>query len=109
MTSSFRIAGLPDEAPSEKSPYAELGSIPEGSLIQDICADRRGNIFVLCGEYGNHPQRDVFVYDYGGNPVTTLTLPDKTGVLFIDSHGDLYTREKQRSVVRKYQLTYVNF
>ncbi|MBI1803113.1 MAG: hypothetical protein HYR77_01470 [Ignavibacteria bacterium] len=109
IKSSFRIRGLPDESPSEKSAHTELGSLPTGNIIQDVSIDRRGNIFVLCGDYAKHPQRDVFVYDYRGNPVTNLTLPDKTGILFIDSHGYLYTREKQRSVVKKYRLTYVNF
>jgi len=109
MISSFRVAGLPDESPSEKFSHKELGSFPEGVLIQDISVDRRGNIFILSGDYAQHPQRDVFVYDYGGNPVANILLPDKTGLFFIDSHGFLYTREKQRRVIKKYRLTYVNF
>ena len=109
INSTFRIVDLPDESPSEKSKYEELGSLPHGNLIQDIAVDRRGNIFVLAGDYSKNPNRDVYVYDYNGNLLTIFTLPEKSGILFIDPHGFMYTREKKRSVVRKYQLQYMNF
>jgi hypothetical protein len=109
MIRSFRVSGFPDQSASQKSKYEELGSLPEGDMIKDVAVDQRGHIFVLGGDYAKQPGRDVFVYAYDGTLMTTFTLPDKSGILHLDTRGYLYTRERQRSVVKKYKLDYVNF
>jgi hypothetical protein len=49
------------------------------------------------------------VYAYDGSLLAHFTLPDKSGILHLDAHDFLYTREKQRSTVKKYKVEYVNF
>jgi hypothetical protein len=109
ITKEVRISGLPDRAPTVKSKYEEIGSVPSGEIIKDVAVDSAGNIFVLGGDYGVHPSRDVFVMDRAGELITSMTLPSKTGFIYIDSNGYLYTREQERTIVKKYKLTYQGF
>jgi hypothetical protein len=105
----FTIRGLPDKSPAVKSTYEELGNIPQGEIIKDIAVDPKGNIFVLAGDYTTHPSKDVFVLDATGHQLTNLVLPSRTGFIYIDSQGFLYTREKERTIVKKYWMLYHGF
>ena len=109
LITEFKIPGIPDVAPSTKSKYEELGSVPSGELIRDVAVDSAGNILVLGGDYGPHPSRDVYIMNSRGELITSLVLPSKTGFIHLDSNGCLYTREQQRTVAKKYKLTYRGF
>lgn len=108
-TKEFTIPGLPDIAPSITSKNEEIGSVPSGEIIKDVAVDSAGNIFVLEGDYAPHPSRDVVVMNRAGDLVASLILPSKTGFIYIDSKGYLYTREQERTIVKKYKLTYRGF
>ncbi|MDI6767794.1 MAG: hypothetical protein QME52_13315 [Bacteroidota bacterium] len=74
-----------------------------------MAIDPQGNIFVLSGDYSKNPFKDVFVFDKRGIFITKFTLPNKSGILYIDPKGYLYTREKERTLVKKYKIEYLNF
>ncbi len=103
----FAVPGLP----TTSAPGLEEGkftSMPD-DLIRAVALDGRGNIFILGGMFSTHPNRDVVVLNYEGQYETTLLLPQKSGALFLDKEGNLYTRENQRTVVMKYRMEYINF
>ena len=105
----FTVRGLPEKSPAAKSKYEELGSIPQGEIIKDIAVDPKDNIFVLAGEYSSHPSRDVVVLDSLGRQLAALVLPSRTGFIYIGHDGFLYTREQERTVVKKYRMVYHGF
>ena len=109
MIHQFSVSGLPKQAGVNTMYVEKLGALPEGKLILDLSTDSAGHIFILGGDYSTHPNQDVYVYDYDGNPLTTFILPEQSGILYIDKQGFLYTREKHRRVIKKYAITRVNF
>jgi hypothetical protein len=104
---SFSVSGLPAESGGEIAAGTFTGMPDE--LIKDIAFDGRGNIFILSGTLSAHPGRDVFVTDYRGRVQTTVLLPDKSGLIYLDRKGHLFTREQRRTVVKKYRLDYRRF
>ncbi len=107
LLKSFSLPGLPASSGGEIA-AGSFNGMPD-ELIRDIGFDERGNIFVLSGEFSAHPGRDVFVTDYHGTVRATVLLPDRTGLLYLDQRGNLFTREQKRTVVRKYRLEYRRF
>jgi hypothetical protein len=103
----FKIPNLPDASPMEMN-SGELSSMPD-QLFNDVVADTNGNIFILGGFFSPYPNQDVYVVKYNGNVQTMFTLPDQSGILHIDRKGFLYTRERKRSMVKKYEMKYINF
>ncbi len=106
LLAEFKVPVVPDQT-IEKSDLKDLMSMPD-NLFSDIQTDGNGNIFVLAGLRAQHPDRDVYVLDYHGHLKTVFQLPDETGVIHIDC-GHLYTRERKRSIVKKYLIEYINF
>ena len=104
LLSSFRVPGLPDAAAADTLERGSMGVIPRGDLIKSIAAYADSLIFVLGGEYAEHPFRDIRVVDYRGNLREVLTLPSETGLIYVDSKGFLYTREESRTLIRKYAI-----
>jgi hypothetical protein len=102
----FTVPVLLPESPSIAGTSEELGKIPQGDLIKDIGTDLGGNIFILSGDYTDSPHRDVYLFDPEGRFLTRFQLPRKSGILYIDNQGSMYTRENQRTVVKKYRMTY---
>lgn len=105
--SDFTVPSLPNVAATE-SDLKNLSAMPD-NLVSDLAVDNRGNIFILGGLLSPHPNRDVFVTDYHGNLQTRFLLPDQSGIIYLDNRGHLFTREKKRSVVKKYEVIYINF
>ncbi len=103
----FTLASLPPGAVTE-SDLKNLSTMPD-NLVSDVAVDGMGNIFILGGMLSPHPNRDVYVTDYHGILQTHFLLPDQTGILYLDRKGHLFTREKKRSIVKKYGLQYLNF
>lgn len=109
LVTKVRVPEMASEVPSFPSQFKELGSIPKGEMFKDVTVDSQGRIFVLSGDYSKHPNKDIYVFDDEGTYLTLFTLAEKTGILLIDSKGFLYTREMQRTKVRKYKMEYSNF
>ncbi len=106
MIKIFTVSDLLPESPSVVGTSEELGKIPQGDLIKDIGTDLDGNIYILGGDYTDSRHRDVYLFDPEGRFLTRFQLPRKSGILYIDNQGSMYTRENQRTVVRKYRMTY---
>lgn len=102
-----KIPSLPDQAVDEKD-LRELPLMPD-NIFSDVVVDKKGNILILAGPLAKHPNRDIYVVDYQGNLQTVFLLPDQSGIIYLDQKGYLFTREKQRSVVKKYEMVYKNF
>jgi len=108
LISSFRVTGLPDEAPTDTIAEGKFGVVPKLELIRAVAVYPDSLIFVLGGDFSSHPSRDVYVFDYRGNLLETCLLPHETGLLYIDAKGFLYTREHDKTLIRKYRMKLSN-
>jgi hypothetical protein len=105
----FSVATWPSQAPMEPSTITAYKELPPGDLIADLAVDRRTDyLFILGGEYSTDPYREVQVYDRNGRWLTALRLPEKSGILYVDEAGHLFTREKERTVLKRYNIVYEN-
>jgi len=106
----FGVESWPAQAPSGPSSMPGYKELPKGDVIADLAVDRRTDyLFVLGGEYSPDPYRTVQVYDRDGKWLAALRLPEKSGILYVDDAGHLYTREKDRTVLKRYNIVYENF
>jgi hypothetical protein len=103
---AFSVPDLPPESPYTIGTSEGIGKIPEGDLIKDIATGSQGNIYILCGDCNNVPNRIVYIFDPEGNYLTRFTLPKKSGILYIDKDGSIYTRENQRTLLSKYKIIF---
>ncbi len=103
----FSVPGLPRTSAAGLE-AGNFTAMPD-DLIRDIALDGKGNIFILGGIASTQPSRDLYVIDYTGRLQAAIVLPQKCGALHIDEKGNLYLRENQRTVVKKYRIEYVNF
>lgn len=103
----FAVPTLPEEPA-----YSEIGSsilhggmrIPEGEIVRDVAVDRRGKIFLLTGDYAEHPDRDVIVLDSLGRYASTVTLPHAASMMSLSKGRTAYFVERNRLLVRQYQI-----
>lgn len=104
------VPGLPDSA-GARSIKLHSGEelVPEGNVFRDVAVDPKGNIFLLGGDNARLPNQTLYVLDQSGKLVCTTQLPNRSGLIFIDRHGYLYTRENQRKNIRKYRMEYTGF
>jgi len=105
ITAIFRVPGMQEKAILNRSSGDESVLLPEGVLFHDVATTTDGTIFILGGDAAQHPEQDVYVLSPEGRLLTTMTLPERTGILYIDDKNFLYTRARSRTVVRKYSLT----
>ncbi|MEE9222596.1 MAG: hypothetical protein V3V40_03995 [Nitrosomonadaceae bacterium] len=99
---SFSVTSLPLQSKAKKLPNGR--SVPADVLLADVGVDGIGRIYILGGAYSPTPYRDVYIFDQKGNLLNTLTLPEVSGVLVLSNRGNLFTREKQRTIVSKYEI-----
>lgn len=104
LHSMFRVNPLPDSVEADTLGEGKFGIVPKGELIQDLAVYMDSLIFVLSGDYSEYPNRDVYVLNYSGDLVSMFKLPRESGLLYIDDRGFLYTRENQRTLLRKYKI-----
>lgn len=104
---NFMISHLPSVAPYTDDLIEQIGKIPKGDIIKDIGIDTFNNIYILGGDFSKNPDQDIFVYDVNGKFLKYFVLPEKTGIIYIDNRNFLYTRENERTFLKKYQL--INF
>ncbi|MDH7514027.1 MAG: hypothetical protein QHH14_13860 [Clostridiales bacterium] len=80
--------------------------IPTEVLYKDIALDVYGNLFVLGGHVSQNRSRDIYVLDNQGNHLLTLTLPELSHCIHIDSENCLYSRAGMATIIKKYKLKY---
>jgi hypothetical protein len=107
LKSQFHVRGIPDLSVLVPSPMKELGSLPETELIKDLTVDPAGRLYLLGGEKTEPANRKVLVYHPSGKYVGEFLLPAQSGIIHFDGNGFLYTRENQRTVVKKYKVHYL--
>jgi hypothetical protein len=103
----FGVPTLPEEPG-----YSEMGSsilhrgvrFPEGEIVRDVAVDRRGKIFLLTGDYSEHPDRDVIVLDSLGRYVSTVTLPYAASMMTLAKGRAAYFVERNRLLIRQYRV-----
>ncbi len=78
--------------------------VPTQFIYKDVAVDRAGRIYVLGGGMSEHPSRDVYVLNPEGRLIATLTLPDSTHCLALDSQDYLYSRANNGLTIKKYRV-----
>jgi len=93
------------------SERALLGAsfLPDKLMFRGAGIDNRGHIFVQNGDYSELGRSYVFVVNYEGALVTGFVLPEGEKLMRLDDNGFLYTRDRERAVLRKYKLEYAGF
>ena len=81
-------------------------TLPSKLIYKDIALDSSGNIFILGGSFSRNPSQDVYVLNPEGKLLTTLTLPDTSHCIHIDSEGYLYCRANEGVTLKKFRLRY---
>jgi len=105
----FSVEPWAAQAPMGPSSMPGYKELPLGDLIADIAVDRRTDyLFVLGGKYSPDPYRTVQIYDKDGKWLAALRLPEKSGIFYVDDAGNLFTREKERTVLKRYKIIYEN-
>lgn len=100
----FKINGLPDES-EKKLISVKLFSreyIPKGFILKDIAVD--DNIYILGGSYSENPHRDLYVFNFEGELINKLILPEKAFNIYLSTSKELITIEKKGSLVKIYDL-----
>jgi hypothetical protein len=78
--------------------------LPTEFIYKDVAVDRAGRIYVLGGGMAKNPSRDVYVLTPEGKLLATLTLPDSTHSLVLDSRDYLYSRANSGLTIKKYKV-----
>jgi hypothetical protein len=103
----FRVPTLP-----EQPGYSEMRSsilqkgirFPEGEIFRDVAVDRVRRIFLLTGDYSEHPDRDVIVLDSLGRYCSTMTLPYAASLMTLSKGRTAYVVDRNRLVIRQYRM-----
>ena len=78
--------------------------VPTEIVYKDVALDRYGNLYVLGGKFSKNRSRDVYVLSPDGDLVSTLTLPDTSHCIYIDSKNFLYSRANDGITLKKYRM-----
>jgi len=82
--------------------------LPTKVIYKDVALDSSGHLFVLGGSYSKNPSQDVYVLNPEGKLLTTITLPDTSHCIYIDSQGYLYSRANEGITLKKFRMNYIN-
>lgn len=78
--------------------------VPSKLIYKDIALDNSGNIFILGGSFSKKPSRDVYILNPEGDLLNTITLPDTSHCIYIDSQDYLYSRANEGVTLKKYKM-----
>ena len=78
--------------------------LPSKLIYKDIALDKSGNLYVLGGSFSKNPSRDVYLLNPEGSLLATLTLPDTSHCIYIDSKDFLYSRANEGVTLKKFRL-----
>ena len=77
--------------------------VPEGNIFRSMTSDRKGLLFLLPGDYGEYPERELIVMNKEGQVRERLLLPDQVvQIAGIDS--GIYAVPRRRDSVHKYSI-----
>jgi hypothetical protein len=105
----FGVPTLPEEPRySELEPSILQRGIrfPEGEIFRDVAVDRSGRIFLLTGDYSEHPDRDVIILDSLGHYSSTMTLPYAASLMTFSKGRTAYFVDRNRLLIRKYRMSH---
>lgn len=97
------IDTLPEYSEIEKD--FKRAAVPAGKLFKDIAVDHNGFAYVLVGDYGEYPNREIMVLGPNGNDVEKLILPQKAFALELNAPDKLYTIGADKTRIYCYQIT----
>lgn len=82
-------------------------TLPQDICFKTITSDcERNFIFVLGGHLSKNVNRDVYVLTPKGKWVDTITLPEQTHTIHIDSENFLLSRSEYGTLVKKFKLIF---
>ena len=81
--------------------------VPQEIIFKDVVLDKKGNLFVLGGDFSENNSRDVYVISSEGKHLTTFTLPEASHCLYLDGDNFLYSRGGEGITLKKYRIHYV--
>lgn len=78
--------------------------VPTEVVYKDVALDPEGRVYVLGGHFSRNPSRDVYVLDPDGRHVGSLTLPEASHCIHVDSRGFLYARANEGVTLKKFRI-----
>jgi len=79
--------------------------LPQNICFKSIAFDHKKNfIYVLGGDLSKNISRDIYVLSQDGKWVDTITLPEQTHIIHIDSDNFLYSRSEYGALIKKFKL-----
>lgn len=103
----FSVAGIRPRAGQKtfsQGLFSEAVTVPEDNIFMGVAVGARGLTYLLADQYTDHPRRDIFVSNQQGQVISRLVLPEPSYRIFLDSHGDLFSIEGARTLIRVYKL-----
>ena len=82
-------------------------TLPTKLVYKDIALDSSGNVFILGGSFSKNPSSDIYVLSPEGELLTTITLPETSHCIYIDSRNFLYSRANEGVTLKKFRLKYI--
>lgn len=106
IVNEFSINELPLESKFRKFDDPGMFEVPEGNLFNGVTFDNWNKyIYVLGGDYSKNAWKDIYVLSELGKLIHTITLDDKTKFIVFKS-GHLYISGKDKTIVKKYKISY---
>jgi len=82
-------------------------TLPQDICFKTITFDREKKfIYVLGGHLSENINRDIYVLTPEGKWVETITLPEQTHTIHIDSRNFLLSRSEYGTLIKKYKLIF---
>jgi len=83
-----------------------VDQVPDGTIFRDVAVSPNGIIFLLGGDAAELPYQTIYAVNSSGKLVSKANLPKRSGLIYIDRTGYLYTREDQRKTIKKYRVVF---
>ena len=81
-------------------------TLPKNVCFKTICFDNKNYLYILGGHLSKNVNRDVYVLSQDGRWIETITLPEQTHMIHIDSNNFLYSRSESGTLIKKFKLIY---
>ncbi len=103
----FSVAGIRPRAGQKtlsRGLFSDEVTVPEDNIFMGVAVGAGGLTYLLADQYTEHPRRDIFVVNQQDQVISKLVLPEPSYRIFLDSHGDLFSIEGARTLIRVYTL-----
>jgi len=81
-------------------------ALPKDVCFKTICFDNKNYLYILGGHLSKNINRDVYILSQNGEWIDTITLPEQTHMIHVDSNNFLYSRSEYGTLVKKFKLIY---